>query len=115
MSDEKINDPRVAYAHVGLDGDFTFFKCYTQALTDPETKESGRFEVSYQNYFPLLEKHSDPVGWLKLAVIAQLAKCVRDTGVPVEKWIVEFSPVMVKFNVPSHLFLDTARDRNWLV
>ena len=31
-----------------------------------------------------------------------------------DKWVIEFSPVFGNYQLPSHLFLDTARDRAWL-
>lgn len=112
MSD-KLTDPRVAEIMVGFDADFTFFKVYTRILTN-DAGESGQFHFDYKNYFPALEKSVDPAGFLKAAARIMLAHAVRTTGVPVEKWIIEFSPVMERFKVPSHLFLDTMRDRTWL-
>jgi len=112
--DIKLEDPNVAYAFAGFDKDFTFFKIYTRGIVHPITGEEGQLATEYQNYLPALEKSSDPAGFLKLAARIMLANCVTKSGVPVEHWIIEFSPVMEKFGVPSHLFFDTARDRAWL-
>jgi len=112
--DMKLEHPSIAYQYTGFDADFTFFKVYTRAIVDPVTSETGQMETSYKNYLPSLEQSSDPAGFLKLAARIMLAHCVKSTGVPVEQWIIEFSPVMEKFGVPSHLFFDTAKDRAWL-
>ena len=110
----KLEHPSIAYQYAGFDADFTFFKIYTREITDPNTGEVGQMETSYKNYLPSLEQSADPAGFLKLAARIMLAHCVRSTGVPVEKWVIEFSPVMEKFGVPSHLFFDTVKDRAWL-
>jgi len=111
---DKLDDPHTAYAYAGFDTNFTFFKLYTRKLFDPIAGESGQFVVEYQNNILALEKSSDPVGFLKAAARIMVANSVKETGVDVTKWIVEFSPVMEKFNIPSHLYLDTTRDRAWL-
>ena len=113
-ADPKLEHPSIAYAYTGFDADFTFFKIYTRELHDPVTGEAGQMHTEYKNFLPSLEQSADPAGFLKLAARIMLAHCVRSSGIPAEKWIIEFSPVMEKFGVPSHLFFDTAKDRAWL-
>ena len=110
----KLDDPAQAYAFVGVDTDLTWFKCYTRKIQDKVTGEFGQFSTDYQDLLARLTMSGDPVGFLKAAVRAMLKNNIEKTKVPMEKWIVEFSPLMARFNVPSHLFLDTARDRAWL-
>jgi len=111
---DKLEDPSVAYAYAGFDNDFTFFKCYTKKLINRDTGEVGSFEVSFKGVYAHLECDQDPVGYLKRAIRMVLANNIKETNVPIEFWIVEFSPVMEKFYVPSHLYFDRAADRGWL-
>ena len=116
MADDlKLDDAFVAWGAAGVDKNFTIFKLYTRKLTDTVTGEVGQFHQDGQTYLPTIELSSDPVGKLKAMVRAYLANAIKSTGVPLENWIVEFSPVMERYCVPSHLFLDTQRDRTWLV
>lgn len=114
MDDAKLDSPLSAYIYSSTDNSFTFFKIYTVPLRDNKTGEVGQFHFDYQNNFVALEQSSDPVGFLKAAIRILLTHAVVETKVPLEKWIVEFSPMMEKFGIPSHLFLDTARDRAWM-
>jgi len=105
----------VAWGRAGLDQEFTLFKLYTRKLRDEKTGEVGTFDLACQ--LPLIdfEQRSDHVNFLKYLVRKYLVHCVKSTGVPYESWIVEFSPIMERYQIPSHLFLDTGRDRAWLL
>lgn len=111
---DKLEDPEVAYAYAGFDYDFTLFKMYTADLTNHATGEVGRFEVDYKGLLSALETDADPVGWLRRAVNKMVVKCCSSTNTEPSVWTVEFSPVLEKFNIPSHLFLNRQADRNWL-
>lgn len=111
---DKLEDPSVAYAYAGFDQDFTFFKCYTRKLVDKTTGEVGQFETAYKAVYAHLERDNDPVGYLKRAMRLMLENNIKETGVQLEYWIIEFSPVMEKLRIPSHLYLDRAADRAWL-
>ena len=67
-----------------------------------------------QGYLPELEQRHDPVNWLRRRCRLYIAHCVKTTGVPQDKWIIEFSPLLAKFGVPSHLFLSRPDDLAWL-
>lgn len=97
------------------DENFTVFKVYTRKLYDKKTGETGTFDVSCQIPLIELEGSKNPTELLKYLARKYLLHCVTTTGVPYENWIIEFSPMMEKFQVPSHLFLDTGRDRAWLL
>lgn len=111
---DKLESPEVAYVYAGFDHDFTFFKYYTRKLVNRDTGEVGKFEEAYRGVLAHLEQDNDPVGFLKKAARSVIENAVRVTGVPETFWIVEFSPVMEKFHIPSHLYLDRAADRAWL-
>lgn len=104
----------VSFAKAGLDKEFTLFKIYTRRLQDNKTGEVGMFEFKCQDDLALFELAQDPIPFLKYRVRQYVEHGIQRTGVPIESWIVEFSPVMEKYHIPSHLFLDTARDRSWL-
>lgn len=110
----KLEDPSVAYAYAGFDHNFTLFKGYTRQLRDSVTGELGRFEQDFKGYLPEVENDSDPVGWLKRAVRQRLVAWCKATETQPEFWVIEFSPALAKFVVPSHLYLDRATDRAWL-
>lgn len=110
---DKLEDPTVAYAYVSFDHDFTLFKIYTAMLRSPEG-DVGRFEAEFKCYWPQVEQSSDPVGWIKRAVREYVAICTGSTGIQKENWIIEFSPLVAKFPVPSHLFLSRRDDVEWL-
>ena len=105
----------IAFGKAGLDKNFTLFKIYTRKLKDDKTGEDGQFHMDCQ--YPLVdfEQHRDPVGLLKYLCRKYLLHCKTSTGVPFEQWVIEFSPIMERYQVPSHLFFDTARDRNWIL
>ncbi len=109
------DDAFVAFKKAGLDQNFTLFKIYTKKIRDVSTGEDGQFAMDCQ--FPLVkfETHKDPVGLLKYLCRKYLLHCKESTGVPFEHWIIEFSPIMERYQVPSHLFFDTMRDRNWIL
>lgn len=111
---DKLEDPTVAYQYAGFDTDFTLFKYYTRKLTDPATGEVGQFEEKFKGVLTQLQADPDPVGYLKRAMRLCLQNAVRTTGVPLEWWVVEFSPVLEYLRIPSHLYMDRAADRGWL-
>lgn len=115
MDDLKLTDASVAFGTAGLDKEFTLFKLYTRRLQDNKSGEFGRFDLSCS--YPLVEFEvaNDPVGLLKAMARQYLKHCVSTTEVPVNYWIIEFSPIMERYHIPSHLFLDTGRDRAWLL
>lgn len=112
---EELNDAFVAFGKAGLDKNFTLFKIYTRQLRHPKTGETGQYHFDCRHDLIQVEGRKDPVAFLKYLCRAYLLHAVEKTGVPFENWIIEFSPVMEKYQVPSHLFFDTARDRNWLL
>lgn len=115
MSDElKLNDAFVAWRIAGIDKDFTFFKVYTRKLFDAKLGESGQFELSCSGSITDIETSSDPVGKLKKMAREYIIHAVTSTGIDMDKWVIEFSPAFANYQIPSHLFLDTARDRAWL-
>lgn len=116
MADEipELYDDFVAFAKAGIDTDFTIFKLYTRKLVDSVTGEAGQFETRCAYQLTTLEQSHAPGDLLKALARRYVVDAVRKTGVPIEHWILEFSPVMEKFGVPSHLYFDTARDRVWL-
>jgi len=111
---DKLEDPNVAYVYAGFDHDFTMFKGYTRWIMDRQTQELGRFEMEFKGYLPHLEQSTDPVGWLKRAVRQRLVAWCHETQTDPSLWVIEFSPVLAKFGVPSHLYIDRAVDRAWL-
>lgn len=113
MPADKLTDPAVAHAYAGFDKNFTFFKLYTRPDAHPVTGDFGHFFVEYQGYLPELEATPDPVGFLKAAVRAMVAKAIAKTSLPADQWIVEFSPVFERYNIPSHLYLHKSNDRAW--
>lgn len=112
---EGLNDDFVAWGRAGLDKDFTLFKIYTRRLTDTKTGEVGQFTCDARYDLSKFESFNDKVGLLKYICRLYLVHMHKTTGVQYEDWIIEFSPIMEKYQVPSHLYLDTARDRNWLL
>jgi hypothetical protein len=116
MADDipEINDDFVAFAKAGIDTDFTIFKLYTRKLVDEKTGETGQFDLKCSYQLTTLENSHAPQALLKELARRYVMHAVKSTTVPIEYWILEFSPVMSKFGVPSHLFFDTARDRVWL-
>lgn len=115
MTDDlKLTDAVVAWQTAGIDQQFTLFKLYTRRLVDTTTGEGGVFEIKGTGAITDFETDPDPVGRIKRVVREWLAHSCRSTGVGVEKWVVEFSPVFERYNIPSHLYLDTVGDRAWL-
>lgn len=116
MSDlSRLDNAMQAFLDASTDHEFVFFKVYTRPLFDPMTGETGQFTQEFTHSLIALDLVPDPAGYLKLAARLTVAYLTQSKRVPVEKVIVEFSPIMEKYGVPSHLFLDTARDRAWLV
>ena len=111
---DKLNDEEIAHAYAGFDHDFTLAKLYTVALKREKENETGQFTLDMQGYLPELEQRHDPVNWLRRRCRLYIAHCVKTTGVPQDKWIIEFSPLLAKFGVPSHLFLSRPDDLAWL-
>ena len=109
------DDGFVAFGKAGLEQNFTLFKIYTRILVDEKTKEPGQFSLDCQYPLVEFEKHRDQVSLLKYLCRKYLLHVKTSTGVPFENWIIEFSPIMVRYQVPSHLFFDTTRDRNWIL
>jgi hypothetical protein len=110
----KLTDGNVAYQYAGFDTNFLLFKLYTRPIVDTKTGETGDMMVECHEDFAAFEANRDRISWLRRRVGQFLNKAVASTGVPVEQWIVEFSPVMVKYNIPSHLFLNSKRDQHFL-
>lgn len=108
-----LNEDFVAWGKAALDQEFTLFKVYTRPLQGKDG--AGQFAVDCVYPLAQFEAFPDPVGLLKYMARAYLISCKEKTGVPFEHWIVEFSPIMERYQVPSHLYLDTARDRAWLL
>lgn len=108
-----LYDDIVAFGKALDDKNFTLFKMYTRPLNSKG--ETGQFAIDATYSFADFQKFIDPVGLLKYFVRTYLLHCSQTTGVPIEQWIVEFSPIMEQYQIPSHLYLDTARDRAWLL
>lgn len=113
--ESKLHSPLVAYQYAGFDHDFTMFKMYTKPMVDPNTKEIGVMEYSHKGVLTELEQAIDPQNWLFIAALNLVQGFSQRHGIPVEAWTIEFSPVMEKFQVPSHLYLDKPRDYNMLL
>lgn len=115
MMEDKLglNDDFVAWGKAREDLEFTLFKIYTRPLVDKN--ETGQFALDATYPLSKFESFPDPVGLLKYIARTYLLHCIKTSGVPMEQWIIEFSPVMERYQVPSHLFLDTMRDRTWLL
>lgn len=105
----------ISFGEAGFDAEFTLFKIYTRPLFDKKTGHEGTLDTYCHCVLAEFEAHADPVGLLKYLVRKYVVEASRSTGVPAERWVVEFSPIMERYNIPSHLFLDTGRDRAWLV
>ena len=114
MMEEYLNEASVAFAKAGLDQEFTLFKIYTRKILDEKTGEVGQFTIDCHYPLAVFEQAQDKVGFLKRLVREYLEQSIASTKVPISYWIVEFSPIMERYQVPSHLFLDTGRDRAWL-
>lgn len=112
---EDMNEAFVAFGKAGLDKNFTLFKIYTRQLSHPKTGETGQYHFDCHYDLAAFETLPDPVAFLKYLCRKYLLHARTKTGIPFEQWIIEFSPVMEKYQIPSHLFFDTARDRNWLL
>lgn len=110
-----LNDDFIAFGKAGLDKEFTLFKIYTRQLRDPKTGEFGQFHFDCKYELARFETLADPIPFLKYLCRLYLLHAKQKTGVPFEQWVIEFSPVMGRYQIPSHLFFDTARDRNWLL
>jgi hypothetical protein len=108
-----LNADIVAFGKASADLEFTLFKIYTHPI--PNGSETGQFSLDATYPLSQFEKFPDPVGLLKYIARSYLLHCVQTSSVPIEKWIIEFSPIMERYQVPSHLFLETARDRIWLL
>lgn len=111
----ELTDAFVAFGKAGLDKNFTLFKIYTRQLRDPKTGELGQYHLDCHYDLLSFEANPDPVSLLKYLCRKYLLHVRDKTGLSFENWIIEFSPVMERYQIPSHLFLDTARDRNWLL
>lgn len=108
-----LNEDFIAWGKARQDTEFTLFKIYTRPINNGG--ETGQFAIDCVYPLAMFESFPDPVGLLKYMARAYLLSCTQKTGVPFEKWIIEFSPIMERYQVPSHLYLDTARDRTWLL
>jgi hypothetical protein len=112
---EGLGDEFVSWQKAGLDKEFTLFKLYTRKLHDNTTGEVGTFDLACRYELVKFEASKQPVELLKFLVRRYLEHAMNSVQVPIEMWIVEFSPIMERYQVPSHLFLDTGRDRAWLL
>lgn len=108
-----LNDDFIAWGQASVDKDFTLFKIYTKKLR--RNGEDGQFHADCRYDLSQFEMLKDNVSFLKYLCRRYLIHMAKETGVPYEHWIIEFSPIMEKYQIPSHLYLDTARDRNWLL
>jgi len=115
MTQPDFDGDFVSFAAAGLDKEFTLFKIYSRKLNDTKTGEVGVFDLECRYPLAEFETHADSIGLLKFLVRKFLIHAHKSTGVPAEQWVVEFSPIMERYQIPSHLFLDTKRDRAWLV
>lgn len=113
--DDELSSDFIAFNKAGSDQHFTIFKIYTRALHDSKTGETGQFHFECQYDITRIERHRNPVGLIKYLTRKYLLHGKVETGVPFEQWIVEYTPVFERYNIPSHLFLDTTRDRAWLL
>ena len=110
-----LNEAFVDFTKAGLDQEFTLFKIYTRPIRQLGKEGEGQYSLNCTYPLAQFETFPEPVGLLKYMARAYLLHCRQTTGVPFENWIIEFSPIMERYQVPSHLFLDTARDRAWLL
>ncbi len=110
---DKLHDEFAAYAFAGFDSAFTFFRLYTLPIM--RGGKEGMFEYSWQDNFARFQAANDKRAWLFAATKVHLAHCIRRTGIPLEKWVVEYSPVMAELNIPSHLYLSKPEDCKWLL
>lgn len=111
---DKLEDEEIAHAYAGFDHDFTLAKLYTVELKRPKENETGQFALDMKGYLPDLEARRNPVAWLRQRCRVYIRHCVQTTGVPQDKWIIEFSPILAKFGIPSHLILSRPDDLAWL-
>lgn len=114
MNEHDLTESSVAFGKAGLDQNFTLFKIYTRKINDSKTGEVGQFSLDCTYPLATFEALVDPVGALKVMARNYLRHCVAQTEVPQHFWVIEFSPIMERYQIPSHLFLDTGRDRAWL-
>ena len=110
----KLDSEEVAYAYAGVDTNFTLAKLYTVELKREKENDTGQFVLDMQGYLPELEQRRNPVAWLRQRCRVYIRHCVQTTSVPQDKWIIEFSPVLAKFGIPSHLILSRPDDLAWL-
>lgn len=108
-----LSEEFIAFDRAQSDAEFTLFKIYTRPSHNG--KETGQFFMDCRYPIATFEAFPDPVGLLKYMARTYLLHCRESTKVPIEQWIIEFSPVMERYQIPSHLFLDTSRDRAWLI
>ena len=108
-----LHEPGEAFAYVGAE-DFCFFKCYTGPLTNKTNGEPGRFDTEYRALEDEFKKSRNQQMWLMVAARRVVTHAAQSTRTPLEAWVVEFSPMLAYLNIPSHLFLSNARDRQWL-
>ena len=110
----KLHDPGVAYGYAGFDSNFLMFKCYTKPLVTHKTGERGVFETEYRGVFSELDTSPDPRGWLLTAARRVVIHARQHPPTHLADWIIEFSPIVEKYNLPSHLFLSKEADRKLL-
>ena len=111
---DKLTDEAAARAAAKNDTAFLFFKLYTEWLMDVNG-EPGRWEDYNEMDFRLFEAAHDKREFIFSAVRTSLAQMIAASGIPVDKWIVEFSPILAELNIPSHLFLSRNEDARWLL
>jgi hypothetical protein len=112
-NEPNLNEDFIAFGKAQEDVEFTLFKIYTRPMKNGG--ESGQYALDATYPLSQFEKFPDPVGLLKYITRAYLLNCIDKTKVPMDQWIIEYSPIMERYQVPSHLFLDTQRDRTWLL
>lgn len=109
-----LNDDFVAWGQAAIDKEFTLFKIYTRPLRGTDGHD-GQYTADCRYELARFELYNDQVGFLKYLCRMYLLHMKKETGVPFENWIIEFSPTLERLQIPSHLYLDTARDRAWLL
>lgn len=108
MSEELIS-PGTAMEHIGAN-DFCFMKLYTGTLFNHKTGEPGVFETEYRG----LETDIQSRHWLLATAKEVVINAAKKTRTPLHVWTIEFSPLMERYNVPSHLFMNREADRREL-
>lgn len=94
------------------DTDFLFYRLSSEPVMVQGVEQVA--ENERRGFFSQLSQSPAPRDLLLMMARKDVLQCVIDTGVPLEKWTIEFSPVFESFNIPSHLFLSNPKDREWI-